>query len=309
MRSMLFVLAAAFAPLSVFVLGLSGFSQGPAGVQRPAPAAQSPAARLGLPQASPAASVSQAVGAATIAIDYHRPAVRGRAIWGELVPYGQVWRAGANEATTIRFSDAVHVAGRDVPAGTYAFFAIPGEKTWTLVLNKQADQWGAFRYDAAADVLRFEVEPRAIAPVEWLRYEIEPRGEDSAAVSLAWEKLAVEFTVSVDNDKILLARIDDAIAHARPDDAAVFLTSARYYLDHGLAPEKALGWVDRSIAISDGWQARECRARLCDKLGRKEEALAAVERAIAIAQDPARGKARPTTLEALERLRTELRSR
>ena len=147
------------------------------------------------PQASPAASVSLAVGTTTVAVEYHRPAVKSRVIWGELVPFDAVWRTGANEATTLRFADAVKVDGHEVPAGTYAFFAIPGKEKWTLILNKTAVQWGAFKYSAAEDQLRFEVKP-AVAPLqEWLRYTIEPTGPDSAAVQLAWEKLSVQFKV------------------------------------------------------------------------------------------------------------------
>jgi len=270
----------------------------------PAPwtAAQNP---LRLPQASPGASVTQAVGPATVALEYHRPAVKNRPIWGALVPLGEVWRAGANQATTLRFSDAVRVEGHDVPAGTYAFFAIPGEKVWTLVLNKQADQWGAFRYDAAQDQLRFDVTPVAVPHTEWLRYSIEPKGDDSAVVQLAWEKLAVNFEIAVDSEKILLARIDEAIQHAKPDDAAVYLTAARYYYDHQLAPEKAMAWVDKSIAIADGYQARECKARLADRMGQKAEAVAQLERAIALAT----GKARPATVEALTKLLAEFRAK
>ena len=104
-------------------------------------AVQSP---IKMPQASPAASVSLAVGPATVDIEYHRPAVKGRPIWGGLVPYAQVWRTGANEATRIRFSDPVRVQGQDVPAGTYALFAIPTEKSWTVILNKKAEQWPRF---------------------------------------------------------------------------------------------------------------------------------------------------------------------
>lgn len=147
------------------------------------------------PQASPAASVSQRVGLTNVEIRYHRPAVKGRAIWGGLVPYDAVWRAGANNATTISFENAVKVAGKDVPAGTYSFFAVPTAKSWTLVLNKTAEQWGAYKYAQAEDLLRFEVQPTEAPMQEWLRYTIEPTGSSSAQVRLAWEKLAVEFSV------------------------------------------------------------------------------------------------------------------
>ncbi len=261
--------------------------------------------QLQLPQASPAASVSQAIGPATVSIEYHRPAVRNRAIWGGLVPYGEVWRTGANEATKIQFSDAVRIDGHEVPAGTYSFFAIPAANSWTLILNKNAAQWGAFKYAVAEDLLRFEVKPIACAAQEWLRYSIEAKTDNSAVVQLAWEKVAVEFTVEVDNQKILVARIDDAIAHAKPDDAAVFLSAAKYYYDHGLSAEKAMLWIDKSISIADGFQARECKARLADRMGRKAEAVTQVEKAIELAT----GKSRPQYLEALGKLLAEYKAK
>lgn len=264
--------------------------------------AQSP---IQMPQASPAASVSLSVGPATVAIEYHRPAVKGRAIWGALVPYAQVWRTGANEATRIRFSDPVRVQGKDVPAGTYALFAIPTEKSWTIILNKKAEQWGAFNYAQADDQLRFEVSPSPIAAQEWLRYTIEPKSESSASVQLAWEKLAVEFTIEVDSDKLVLAQIDQAVANAKPGDARVFYTAAKYYLDKGLSTEKAMAWIDKSIAIEDGFRARECKARLANKEGKKALAIEQLEKAIELAK----GKASPAAIDGLNRLLAEYKAK
>ena len=108
---------------------------------------------------SPACSVSQELGISKIEVTFARPAVKGRKIWGDVVPYGKVWRAGANSATVFTFSHAVKVAGRDLPAGSYGFFVIPNEKSWTLILNRKAKQWGAYEYKAEEDVLRWDVTP------------------------------------------------------------------------------------------------------------------------------------------------------
>ena len=145
-----------------------------------APTLASARTQLKLPQASPAASVSQAIGPATVSIDYHRPSVRNRAIWGGLVPYGEVWRTGANEATKIQFSDAVRIDGHEVPAGTYSFFAIPTANSWTLILNKNAAQWGAFKYAVADDLLRFEVKTLAV-PSQELRCRARERDSPNRA--------------------------------------------------------------------------------------------------------------------------------
>ncbi|HJW08876.1 MAG TPA: DUF2911 domain-containing protein, partial [Holophagaceae bacterium] len=123
------------------------------------------------PQLSPAAEVKQTIGVTTVALKYHRPAVKGRDIWGKLVPFEQVWRMGANEATTISFSDAVKVEGTDVPAGTYAIFAIPHAESWTLILSRNARQFGAWAYNPKDDLLRFEVKPKPVSFNEWLTYE------------------------------------------------------------------------------------------------------------------------------------------
>ena len=147
---------------------------------------------------SPAASVSQDLGLTKVEISYHRPAVKGRVIWGGLVPYGQVWRAGANEATTISFSTAVTVAGHAVPAGTYAFFAIPGKERWTLILDKNPKQWGAFSYKPTEDLLRFDVTPEPAPMEEWLDYTMELKDQATAIATLHWEKLAVSFPITAE---------------------------------------------------------------------------------------------------------------
>ena len=165
---------------------------GPAKVGKVAEAAEAPKKS---PQPSPLAGVTQRIGVNDVAITYHRPSVKGRKIWGELVPYDQVWRAGANEATTISFSEDVTVEGRSLPAGTYAFFAIPGKQEWTLVFNREAKQWGAFSYKEAQDALRVKVTPKAVPAEEWLSYRFRDLTLNSATVVLAWEKLEVPFVL------------------------------------------------------------------------------------------------------------------
>jgi len=145
---------------------------------------------------SPAGSASGAAGAAKVTIEYHRPSVRGREIWGGLVPYGQVWRLGANEATTITFSAPVKVEGKDVPAGTYALFAIPGKDKWTFIVNKNAKQWGAFKYQQSDDVLRFDVVPQPGNAVETMTFSIVPKAPASASVEMEWAKVKTAFSVA-----------------------------------------------------------------------------------------------------------------
>jgi hypothetical protein len=147
---------------------------------------------------SPKASVMQVVGFTEVKIDYSRPGVKGRTIWGKLVPYDKVWRAGANEATTMSFSTDVTIEGKKLAAGKYSFFAEPTENNWTLIFNKVAEQWGAFEYNEAEDALRITVKPQSNNFQEWLAYSITKTGDKSAVVSLGWETLKVPFKVEVE---------------------------------------------------------------------------------------------------------------
>lgn len=146
-------------------------------------------------RASPNAEAAHKIGKTDVRITYGAPAVKGRAIWGQLVPWGQVWRAGANEATTITFSTDVKVEGKALPAGTYALFTIPTENEWTVIFNKTANQWGAYDYDAAQDALRVTVKPAAAEHTEQMTFRFEDAGAGAARVVLLWEKVRVAFRV------------------------------------------------------------------------------------------------------------------
>src|SRR5690606_18472366 len=144
---------------------------------------------------SPKAWIGQTIGFTDVNIVYSRPGVKGRTIWGELVPYNKVWRAGANEATKITFSTDVIIEGKKLAKGSYGFFAMPGEKEWTIIFNNVADQWGAFEYNEAEDALRVKVKPQSTSNQEWLAYKIEKNGDASAIISLEWEKVKVPIKV------------------------------------------------------------------------------------------------------------------
>lgn len=146
-----------------------------------------------LPRSSPRASVMENVGGGEVRIAYGRPAVKERKVWGELVPYGRVWRAGANEATAMTFSHDVQIEGHALPAGTYTFFVIPGEAEWTAIFNRVPRQWGAFDYNPAFDALRFTVKPAEGPQAEYVTYSIEPDGKNGGVVGLAWEKKRISF--------------------------------------------------------------------------------------------------------------------
>ncbi|HTL98324.1 MAG TPA: DUF2911 domain-containing protein [Holophagaceae bacterium] len=241
---------------------------------------------------SPAASVSQDLGLTHVEISYHRPAVKGRVIWGGLVPYGQVWRAGANEATTISFSTAVKVAGHEVPGGTYAFFAIPGKERWTLILDKEPKQWGAFDYKPEQDLLRFEAAPEAAPMQERLDYTLEVKDQGDAIATLHWEKLAVSFPISADVDGVYQAYLADELkkADASKDPKErweIYFSDAKYWVGRGERLDEAAATLDKAAAIRDSFRIYDLRARLLQKQGHVKEALPLLDKAMSMA--PAQG--------------------
>jgi hypothetical protein len=149
------------------------------------------------PRVSPDQMLKQTVGLTDITITYSRPAVKGRQVWGALVPYDKVWRTGANDATTITFSDDVTINDKPLPKGSYSLHTIPGKDEWTIIFNKTAKQWGSFEYDQAQDALRVTAKPVSAPFAEWMTFEIPQLAPESATVQIHWEKLAVPFTVGV----------------------------------------------------------------------------------------------------------------
>lgn len=246
-------------------------------------------AAIDLPQPSPASVLTQAVGVSKVTITYHRPGVKGRAIWGELVPYGQVWRLGANEATTIELSHDAKIAGNAVPAGKYSLFAIPSEKDWTLVVNKQPEQWGAYSYKQENDVVRFNVKPSSGDPVEWMQFTMTPKPAGAIVVEMAWEKLRISFPVEFDTEKIVWANIDATLAKSDPNDDKSwdnYHTAARYALDSGKRMDDAMKWIDIAMKHESFWNY-ELKGRLLQKQGKTAEAIPLMQKAM----ETAKGKA------------------
>jgi hypothetical protein len=261
------------------------------------------AAAVETPRVSPAATVTQKVGTTDLVIRYHRPAVKGRPVWGGLVPYGEVWRLGANNASTIELSDDAQVAGQPLAAGTYALFAIPGAGEWTLILNRRAQQWGAFSYDPAQDALRFTVRPEKAPHAEWMTFTVTPTAPDAAEVALHWETLRVAFPVRVDVPRIVWGDLDAALA-ATPGDGDLLLQAARYAIDSGQRLDEAMGWIDRAIAAGEGFWNLETKADLLHREGRTAEAIPLLARAIELS----RGKTPAAYQQGLEQRLAEWRA-
>jgi hypothetical protein len=230
---------------------------------------------LDLPLASQAAQVKQRIAVTDITISYHRPLVNGRKVWGALVPFGQVWRAGANENTTIEFSTPVSVEGKALAAGTYGLHMIPNPDTWTIIFSKMAFAWGSYSYNQAEDALRVEVKPRALNEMEEaLEYEFEDLKPDSAAVTLKWEKLAVPFRVSVNEPETVLASIRKQLRGRAQYSWGPLNEAAQYCLTKKTNLDEALKWADQSIQIEERFENLSTKADLLQAMNKPDEAKA-----------------------------------
>jgi len=237
------------------------------------------AAQIEMPRTSQAASVSQRIGVTDVTIEYHRPGVKGRPIWGGLVPYDEVWRAGANERTTFSASDDVMVEGQPLPAGTYGLVTIPHAASWEIVFTKTADAWGAGTYDPSDDALRVEVTPREGPRTEWLEYRFEDLADDSATVLLCWDKVVVPFRVSVDLDSRVMENLRAVVRWEYPYQAAT------YALEHDRYLDDAMSWIEASLALERNFWNLATKARLLARADRYEEAIQQAREALRVAQE------------------------
>jgi hypothetical protein len=230
---------------------------------------------LELPQPSPKAKVEQRVGLTDFTLDYSSPGVKGRKIWGGLVPLDQPWRAGANAATKLIANKDFTFGGKPVKAGSYAFYAIPGKTSWTLILNSSSENWGTNGYDTAKDVARVTVKPEVAPMRERLAFIFSNTTDDATRLDLEWEKLRVSVPIQVDTKTQSLANIDKAVDEAwRPHFLA-----ARYHLDNNGDLDKALTLIDSSIGIKPTWWNNWIKAQLLAKKGKSAEAVASAEKA------------------------------
>ena len=251
----------------------------------PAPAPAGPPA-VRLPQVSQGATVKQTIGLNDVTITYSRPGVKGRKIWGGLVPWNAVWRTGANSATTIQVSEDVLVEGQPLPAGTYSLHTIPGEKEWTLIFNKEANQWGSYSYDAAKDAVRVKVTPVPGPAQEWMQFRFEDPAINSARVVLAWENLQVPFNIKnqTDTNVKVVGMLRDMVAKAKPDEWQPYYRGANYLVQNRLYMDEAGAWLDKAIAISPTPPVYYAKARYFDAAGKTKEAIAEIDKAIAAAK-------------------------
>ncbi|MGH9905361.1 MAG: DUF2911 domain-containing protein [Pyrinomonadaceae bacterium] len=286
---------------------------------------------LRLPRPSQKASVMQTVGVTDITIVYHRPGVKGRKIWGDppsgaasgtatlddartrakdavIVPFGHVWRTGANEATLFEVTDNVLINGQPLAAGRYSLHTLPTKDEWTVIFNSDAGQWGSFRYDEKKDVLRVKAKPEMVADnQEWLMYSFDPVTENSAQVNIRWERLRVPFTVEVKDVKTLaLEKARAAIAAAKPDDFQTRAQAASFALQNKINTEEAMQWLEQSIKIRETLGNLGLKARTLAEQGKTAEAVTVGEKAVQVGKA---ANADPVAVAALEKQITEWKSK
>jgi hypothetical protein len=283
-------------------------------------------AQLRLPRPSQAASVKQTVGVTDITITYSRPGVKGRKIWGDapkdayatgeatldnqykrpqnmpIVPNGHVWRTGANEATQFTVADDCLINGQKLAAGSYSLHTIPGKDEWTIVFNGTANQWGSFSYDPAKDTLRVKAKPQTVKDSqEWMLFTIDPVTDTTATVNIRWEKLRVPFTVTVDSVGLTMTKARTVLAAAKADDWRIRYQLGSYAYENKLTDEgmrllnDALRIVEDSIKTKETYGNLAARANILLEMGRKDEGLAAADKAIA------RGKSDKADTASLEK--------
>lgn len=248
-----------------------------------------------MPAPSPAATNTQRVGLTDIEITYSRPSLKGRTIFGELVPFGEVWRTGANASTKVKFSSEVMIGETKVPAGTYSFYAIPTESTWTLILNSNLTLWGSDGYNASEDVVRLEVEPMDLGfKMESMTINVQNLTNEGAIIALAWENVVVAMPFSVESD----AQIAENMEKALNDAYRANRNAAEYYADKGDF-EKAMKHIDMAIEMnSTSWYTQFIKAEILAKSGDLKKAIKQGEMAIEMGDAYYEKAGRPFTYKA-----------
>src|SRR5213595_198313 len=242
---------------------------------------------LNLPDVSQAAEVKQQIALTDITIKYHRPLVNGRKIWGGLVPYGKVWRVGANENTTIEFSDPVSVEGKPLAKGVYGLHMIPNPDSWTVIFSKTNTAWGSYSYDQKEDALRVDVKPRPLAEnKEALEFDFEDLKPTSTAVTMKWEKLGVPFTISINDSDQTLQNIRAQLKGRGQFTWQALDEGAQFCLTRKVNLDEALRWADASIQNEERFDNLSTKADILKALNRPDEAKTVWNHALEIAKAP-----------------------
>ncbi|HVK96384.1 MAG TPA: DUF2911 domain-containing protein, partial [Flavisolibacter sp.] len=238
------------------------------------------AQQLKIPAPSPTQTVKQDFGISSMELIYSRPGIKGRKVFGDLVPYGKVWRTGANQATRIKFADDVTIAGQPLKAGEYAIFTVPNEKEWEIIINKGSENWGT-NYNQSADILRVKVKPEKLNDaVETFTMQFADVKPTTAALQIMWEKTGVTIPIATDIDKKVMAQIENVMFK----DNRPYFSAAMYYLDSGKDLSQAVQWFDKAIELNPNafWIYHQ-KANALAKLGKIEDARKTAQKSMELA--------------------------
>jgi hypoxanthine phosphoribosyltransferase len=244
------------------------------------------AQQIQMPQASPAAQISQKVGLTDVTVEYSRPSMRGRKIFGELVPFGEVWRTGANAATILTFSTDVKIEGNAVPAGSYALYSIPGKTEWTMILTSNTKLWGAVGYSDADDVLRFRVKPgKTGQKYETMEINFVDITDTGSTIALKWETTRVKFRIETEVDDIVMAQIKELVIDQQPQNPGLYYQAANYYYTNNKDMDQAYEWITKSVNDDPKYWTMHLKAKIELSLGKKKEAIESATKSIEMAKE------------------------
>ena len=239
----------------------------------------------GLPERSQQQKISQVIGVSEVTLDYHRPQVRGRQLWGSLVPYESVWRAGANENTTIHFSDPVKVEGQELAAGTYGLHMLPGEKEWQVIFSTNSTSWGSFSYDQAEDALRVKVKPQKAPFQEVMQFRFDHLTADGGIIVLHWEELEVPFEIEFDTPTLAMTEIRNQLRSLPGFSWQGFQSAANYCLRNNIEHEDCMAWADRAVSMDENFDTLRVKSGLLERAGKNDEARALSDQLVEFANE------------------------
>lgn len=237
-------------------------------------------AQVTLPPVSPRATITQKIGLTAVSVNYSRPSVGGRKIFGDLVPFGQVWRTGANQSTKITFAENVTLEGNRVPAGKYALYTIPGEDQWTIVIHRDTTLWGSEKYDSKNDLMRFSVPAQKTTQnVEAFTIDFTNYTQSSADIELLWAKTAVKFRIETEVDAKVMAELEERMKQ-KDVDYSVFYLAAGYLYNNDKNLDQALQWINKSISMDPKYWTVHLKAKILAKQKKYDEAIAAANESV-----------------------------
>ena len=239
-------------------------------------------AQLRTPAPSPTQTIKQDFGLSSVELIYSRPGMKGRKIFGDLVPWNKVWRTGANNATRIKFNDDVTFGGQTLKAGEYALYTVPGENEWEIIINKGSANWGT-EYKQEDDIFRVKAKPMKLdQPVESFTMQFANVKPTSTDLRIMWDRTAVAVPITTDIDKKVMAQIDNLIKK----DNRPYFQAAMYYMDNGKDLNQSLQWFDKAIEQNpNGYWIYHQKANALAKLGKKDEAKSTAQRSMQLARD------------------------